>query len=40
MVRVGDVELLDESYQERLHLDDAIQKPVLSIPCESKWWKR
>ena len=32
MVRMGDIELSDESYQERLYLDYATQKPVVSAP--------
>jgi len=36
MVRMGDVESLDESYQEYLHLDDTTQELDLSIPRESE----
>ena len=28
----GDIELPDESHQERLHLDDTIQSDVFSVP--------
>lgn len=34
VVRVGDVELSDESHQERLHLDHAIQDAGFSVPRE------
>ena len=32
MVRQGDIELPDESHQERLYLDDTIQQEVFSVP--------
>jgi len=32
VVRMGDIELSDEGHQERLHLDHAIQKALLSVP--------
>jgi len=32
MFRVGDVELSDESHQERLYLDDPAQKLVFNVP--------
>jgi len=34
MVRMGNVELSDYSHQEGLHLEDTIQKVVLSLPRE------
>jgi len=32
VIRRGDIELLEESDQERLHLDHTIQKTSLSVP--------
>ena len=32
MICMGDVELSDQSHQERLHLDDPIQEVVFSVP--------
>ena len=40
MVRMRDIELLDESHQERLHLYDATTKQVFSVPGESKRYER
>ena len=31
---MGDTELSDHSHQERLHLDNPIQKAVFSVPGE------
>jgi len=39
VVRRGDIKLSDESNQERLHLDYAIQTPLLGVPG-SEWYKR
>ena len=32
MICMGDVELSDQSHQERLHLNDTIQEVVFSVP--------
>ena len=36
VVRLGDIELPDESHQERLYLHEAAQRVVLSILGETK----
>ena len=40
MVRLGDIELSDESYQESLDLDDANQEADLSVPGKSGYKKQ
>ena len=37
MIRMRDVEFSDQSHQERLHLDDPIQRAVLSVPGSEKY---
>ena len=32
MIRWGNIELSDQSHQERLHLNDTIQEASLSVP--------
>ena len=36
MIRMRDVELSDQSHQERLHLNDPIQRAALSVPRRVK----